>query len=54
MWSRGFTEAIESKYPAFAQKKTFDVRVGDKMIVTSDIYPGDWEFKVVGIVDWLE
>jgi putative ABC transport system permease protein len=29
--------------------KTFDVKVGDKMIVDSDIYPGDWEFKVVGI-----
>jgi putative ABC transport system permease protein len=29
--------------------KSFGVKVGDKMIVDSDIYPGDWEFKVVGI-----
>ena len=29
--------------------KSFNVKVGDKMIVDSDIYPGDWEFKVVGI-----
>jgi putative ABC transport system permease protein len=29
--------------------KSFGVKVGDKMIVNSDIYPGDWEFKVVGI-----
>ena len=29
--------------------KTFGVGVGDRLIVTSDIYPGDWEFKVVGI-----
>jgi putative ABC transport system permease protein len=29
--------------------KTFGVKVGDRMTVTSDIYPGDWEFKVVGI-----
>jgi putative ABC transport system permease protein len=29
--------------------KTFGVSVGDKMVVNSDIYPGDWEFKVVGI-----
>lgn len=29
--------------------KTLEVGVGDKLVVTSDIYPGDWEFKVVGI-----
>src|SRR5438067_4540089 len=29
--------------------KSFDVKVGDNMIVNSDIYPGDWQFKVVGI-----
>jgi putative ABC transport system permease protein len=29
--------------------KTLQVKVGDKLVVNSDIYPGDWEFKVVGI-----
>jgi putative ABC transport system permease protein len=29
--------------------KTFEVKVGDRLIITSDIYPGDWEFKIVGI-----
>jgi putative ABC transport system permease protein len=29
--------------------KTFGVKVGDNMVVNSDIYPGDWELKVVGI-----
>jgi putative ABC transport system permease protein len=29
--------------------KTFNVKAGDRMIIASDIYPGDWEFKVVGI-----
>ncbi len=29
--------------------ETFEVRPGDKLVITSDIYPGDWEFKVIGI-----
>jgi putative ABC transport system permease protein len=29
--------------------KTFGVKVGDNMVVNSDIFPGDWELKVVGI-----
>ncbi len=29
--------------------KTFQVKPGDKLVITSDIYPGDWEFEVVGI-----
>ena len=29
--------------------KTFGVQVGDRLVINSDIYPGDWEFKVVGI-----
>jgi putative ABC transport system permease protein len=29
--------------------KTLQVKVGDRLTITSDIYPGDWEFKVVGI-----
>jgi len=29
--------------------KTLEVQVGSKLVLTSDIYPGDWEFKVVGI-----
>lgn len=29
--------------------KTFGVKPGDRLVITSDIYPGDWEFKVVGI-----
>jgi putative ABC transport system permease protein len=29
--------------------KAFNVKVGDRLVVNSDIYPGDWEFKVVGI-----
>jgi putative ABC transport system permease protein len=27
----------------------FKVKVGDKVVINSDIYPGDWEFQVVGI-----
>jgi len=29
--------------------KTLEVKVGDDLTITSDIYPGDWKFKVVGI-----
>ncbi len=29
--------------------RTLEVKVGDRLVITSDIYPGDWEFKVVGI-----
>jgi putative ABC transport system permease protein len=29
--------------------KTFGVKVGDDLTITSDIYPGDWKFRVVGI-----
>jgi putative ABC transport system permease protein len=29
--------------------KTLEVKVGDRLVINSDIYPGDWEFKVVGI-----
>jgi putative ABC transport system permease protein len=29
--------------------QTFNVKVGDRLVITSDIYPGDWEFQVVGI-----
>ncbi len=29
--------------------KAFSVKAGDRLVVNSDIYPGDWEFKVVGI-----
>ncbi|HEY1558790.1 MAG TPA: ABC transporter permease [Kofleriaceae bacterium] len=29
--------------------KAFGVKVGDKLVVNSDIYPGDWEFKVLAI-----
>jgi putative ABC transport system permease protein len=29
--------------------KTLEVKVGDRLMIQSDIYPGDWEFKVVGI-----
>ena len=29
--------------------KTLEVEVGQKLVITSDIYPGDWEFLVVGI-----
>jgi putative ABC transport system permease protein len=29
--------------------KTLEVGVGDRLVINSDIYPGDWEFKVVGI-----
>jgi putative ABC transport system permease protein len=29
--------------------KAFGVKVGDRVVVNSDIYPGDWEFQVVGI-----
>lgn len=27
----------------------FNTKVGERITITSDIYPGDWEFKVVGI-----
>jgi len=29
--------------------QALEVHVGDKLVINSDIYPGDWEFKVVGI-----
>lgn len=29
--------------------KTLEVEIGQKLVITSDIYPGDWEFVVVGI-----
>jgi putative ABC transport system permease protein len=29
--------------------KALEVQVGGRLVITSDIYPGDWEFKVVGI-----
>jgi len=29
--------------------KTLEVKVGDDLTITSDIYPGDWKLKVVGI-----
>jgi len=29
--------------------KTFEVKPGDDVTIASDIYPGDWKFKVVGI-----
>jgi putative ABC transport system permease protein len=29
--------------------RTFNVKVGDELVITSDIYPGDWKFQVVGI-----
>lgn len=29
--------------------KTLDVKIGDDVTIISDIYPGDWKFKVVGI-----
>jgi putative ABC transport system permease protein len=29
--------------------KTLEVKVGDDLTIASDIYPGDWKFKVVGI-----
>lgn len=29
--------------------KTLQVKVGDRLVINSDIYPGDWEFKVVAI-----
>jgi putative ABC transport system permease protein len=29
--------------------KAFSVKVGDRLVINSDIYPGDWEFQVVGI-----
>lgn len=31
--------------------KTLQVKVGDRLNIQSDIYPGDWEFKVVGIYE---
>ena len=29
--------------------RALEVQVGSRLVITSDIYPGDWEFKVVGI-----
>jgi putative ABC transport system permease protein len=29
--------------------KSLGVKVGDRLVITSDIYPGDWEFQVSGI-----
>ena len=29
--------------------KAFKVKVGDRLVINSDIYPGDWEFQVIGI-----
>ena len=29
--------------------KTLEVKPGDRLIITSDIYMGDWEFQVVGL-----
>jgi putative ABC transport system permease protein len=29
--------------------EALDVKVGSRLVITSDIYPGDWEFKIVGI-----
>lgn len=29
--------------------KKLEVKVGDRLVINSDIYPGDWELKVVGI-----
>ncbi len=29
--------------------RTLDVKVGGRLVINSDIYPGDWEFKVVGL-----
>ena len=33
--------------------KTLGVQVGSRLVITSDIYPGDWEFQVVGIYQAL-
>jgi len=29
--------------------EAFGLKVGDRLVLTSDLYPGDWEFKVSGI-----
>ena len=29
--------------------KAFKVKVGDRLVISSDIYPGDWEFQISGI-----
>jgi putative ABC transport system permease protein len=29
--------------------KAFNVKVGDRLTINSDIYPGDWEFQISGI-----
>lgn len=29
--------------------KALGVKIGDRLVITSDIYPGDWDFKVVGM-----
>ena len=34
--------------------KTFEVQVGQDVTITSDIYPGDWKFKVCGIYQPLK
>jgi putative ABC transport system permease protein len=34
--------------------KTFEVSVGQDVTITSDIYPGDWKFKVCGIYQPLK
>ncbi|KAB2900793.1 MAG: ABC transporter permease [Kofleriaceae bacterium] len=33
--------------------KTLEVKPGDRLVIQSDIFPGDWEFKVVGIYEAL-
>ncbi len=33
--------------------KSLEVKVGDEVTIASDIYPGDWKFKVVGIYEPL-
>ncbi len=33
--------------------KSLEVKVGDDVTIASDIYPGDWKFKVVGIYEPL-
>ena len=34
--------------------KTFEVQVGQNVTITSDIYPGNWDFKVCGIYQPLK
>ncbi len=33
--------------------RTLEVKIGDRLVIDSDIYPGEWEFKVVGIYEPL-